>query len=328
MTSRIRLGQRDKPMHTPLMTDLSGHTLMYRIARWIARIDWRSGLQQFLMLGNAAFLLALVYTVFTPHAAPGILGYSIEDLVALRGVTAPRAVNGVRALVISVVAAFFLRDIGMNLRGVRPRYGSLFSVTGFGLLALITTHYTVIGKVSLIGFAGHVGAFTMAFLSLWHIAQHEEARKIKAQYLAARERPPMLGDVVTERVLQRGGIFRPLLPAKNLLIPALSIFMFATALGLITQPDSVIVAFAQHSLGFVFSLLVLVWLIVGSGLIAFNSIAAKWLGVALMGQWLFSIMLVLLSLSQGGVSLIGVLSHVMLSGISFFIMNIQTEYAG
>lgn len=267
-----------------------------RLSDTTVSIDWTNGFLRFIALTPALFLLSIVWMLLVPEASMGILQLLTQDA------------HRDRTIVGGVVAAFFMRDIGQALRGIKPRHGMVFILSGQAVMAAISVWYTLHGQASMAAFAGNVGVFWLSLLSLWAIAQHDQRQAL----------------------LKQGKLFTPKwgIEAKTFLIPGIALIMFTSAIGLITRPDGAIAAFIQNQVGLFYYAAVVCWLIVGSGFITLNHIKAKWLYVAVMGHYLFTVMLVgLFAYDPTSVSLTFVISHLIIAIETFFIILLQTTYS-
>lgn len=278
----------------PQPADFRGVETLISIRTRTSKLDWTNGFLRFIALSSAFFLLSLLWSMLVPESSIGILRFLQEDTGLTRNV-----IGG-------AVALFFMRDIGQSLRGIKPRHGMVFILSGQFVMALFALVYTLKGEVSTAGLAGHFGVFWISLLSLWTIAQYTKRQEM----------------------LKAGQVFKPHIEAKTFLIPGLAIIMFLSAFGVITRPDGAISNFLQTRVGIVYYVIAMCWLVVGSGFITLNHIKPKWLFVAVMGYYFFVGLLVgLFTFDPNTVSLTFVVSHVVIAIEAFFIILLQTKYS-
>lgn len=267
-----------------------------RLADSTIKLDWTNGFLRFIALSSSFFLLSILWMMLVPEASMGVLRFVQDD--THRG----------RRVVTGVVALFFMRDIGQSLRGIKARHGMIFVLSGQAVMAVIATIYTLRGELSLAGFAGNVGVFWLSLVSLWTIAQHNQKMAL----------------------MKLGQVYRPRwgIEAKTFLIPGVAIIMFLTSIGLVTRPDGAISDFIHTQIGLLYYVIVLGWIVLGSGFITLNHIKAKWLFVAVMGYYLFVGLLVgLFAYDPTSISLTFLVSHFVIAVEAFFIILLQTTYS-
>lgn len=290
-----------------------------RLSDTTVKLDWTNGFLRFIAFTPALFLVSILWMMLVPESSMGVLQFAVQD------------VHRGRAVVGGVVAAFFMRDIGQALRGIKPRHGMIFVLSGQAVMAVVSIYYTLKGDATLASFAGNFGVFWLSLLSLWTIAQYEQYQfyiRESARLLKLYPKPHALPDEEKAYLKSLETNLPRRFLAKTYLIPGIAIIMFVSALGLITRPDGAIAAFIHNQVGFAYYVFVMAWLVVGSGFITLNHIKAKWLYVAVMGHWLFTVMLMgLFAYDPTSISLTFVVSHLIIAIEAFFIILLQTTYS-
>lgn len=269
-------------------------------------VDWASMLLRLIAASTLCFLGVILWMMFTPIPYAGLLQFLEEDTGESR-----RVIGG-------AIAAFFAADVGQLMRGVRPRRGMVFALSGQLIVALIALYYGLKGQVFLTGLVAYGGVFWLSLISLWAVAQHNAENEYKQRLLKASS------DEERKRVTQSYAV--PRYQAKKLLIPSLSVIMFLTGLGQITRLEGVVAAFIQNSIGMFYYAIMLGWLLLGSGFIRLNHIQAKWLFVALFGYYMFCGLIVLPIPSDAMVSPLFILCHLVIAAEAFCIICLQTDF--
>jgi hypothetical protein len=188
----------------------------------------------------------------------------------------------------ALISGLFLFSIGITWRGIHPRWWLLLMLTGQAAYAFAAFAYAVHSDI---------------------IAQIHPPDNPSLEYL---------------------GTFKTRLIAlsKTVLIPIIGVVLLLYAIGLTTRTDAGIAAFITNQFGSPLVVMLIFSLFVGAGVVIQNHIHASRLFVALIPQGIYACMAISLLGSDNGVSLTGVIVHLLFTITAMFIVLIQTkEYA-
>jgi len=198
-----------------------------------------------------------------------------------------------RPYVLGVAMFIMFMEVSFGARDTSPSWRSLAMVGQF-LIAVIAAVYWIRGQLSLIGLVTHAGPYLLACLSIVVIAQ--------------RKTP-----------------LRAFVYAKHALLPFIGILLACLGVGLIVQPDSSINQFIQTRYGLGVLVAIIACLGWGAGQLRFNHIA-PWRALRRMiGLYLYTVMVIYLAIYSGGVSSLGLVMPIYLSGLTICVAMIQIQ---
>lgn len=313
MTS-ITKHQQGSHMTQPTLSASPG--AITNLAAPAAHIDIPLNMTRLIVSLNALFPLALLWGMFVPESSLGVLRLLTEDTGAPRGVVS------------AVLIAFFMADTVQWSRGIKMRWLGLYGLSGQFVLAVISVIYFARGSISLITLVGHGGLFVMSALCLGIAVQMKEYRHAQRELETQEERyRDALATLNPNRAVSAVGMApRIKYPIRPYLAPTISVILFLCAIGLIIRPDSAIAMFIQNTYSLAYFVVVVAWLVIGSGALRINHVSAGGLFLSVLGYILFVFLLIGLSFSVANqVSLLTLLTHVSLASVFVFAAYLQTE---
>lgn len=202
----------------------------------------------------------------------------------------------------AVLVTLLLFGIGVTWRGVRPRGWLLAMLSGQAILAALAAAYAARGETTWAQVAGHGGLFILCLFAILSMIQRER----RADW----------------------SIWRWRFDAQSFLIPTIGATLLLYALGLAARPDAGIAMFIQSQFGSPLIAMLITAFALGGGVVIQNRISASRLFIALVPQAVYAMMAISLLGADNGVSIGGVLVHLLFTITAMFIVLIQTtEYA-
>jgi hypothetical protein len=287
----ITNSSRDKPMQAPPKFFSQPSSTMTNLAGRSASVDWRCVFLMWMVVVQYVMFFATFWPLMVAESSRGLIDFLNRDF----------------HIPAALISGLFLFSIGITWRGIHPRWWLLLMLTGQAAYAFAAFAYAVHSDITLTQFAGHGGLFFLFLFGI--IAQIHPPDNPSLEYL---------------------GTFKTRLIAlsKTVLIPIIGVVLLLYAIGLTTRTDAGIAAFITNQFGSPLVVMLIFSLFVGAGVVIQNHIHASRLFVALIPQGIYACMAISLLGSDNGVSLTGVIVHLLFTITAMFIVLIQTkEYA-